>query len=80
MTLKLLIDTCVWLDLTKDPRHLPLLDALSAMSEADEVVLVVPQIVIDEFARNRDRVMAASRASLSSHFKRVREANYAVRT
>ncbi|HAK1662080.1 TPA: DUF4935 domain-containing protein [Klebsiella pneumoniae subsp. pneumoniae] len=74
MTLNLLIDTCVWLDLTKDPRHLPLLDALAAMSEADEVVLVVPQIVIDEFARNRDRVMAASKASLSSHFKRVREA------
>ncbi|MEE4336824.1 PIN domain-containing protein [Pseudomonas alliivorans] len=74
MALNLLIDTCVWLDLTKDPRHLPLLDALAAMSEADEVVLVVPQIVIDEFARNRDRVMASSRASLSSHFKRVREA------
>lgn len=74
MTLRLLIDTCVWLDLTKDPRHLPLLDVLAAMSAADEVVLVVPQIVIDEFARNRDRVMAASRASLSSHFKRVREA------
>tara|TARA_R110001606_G_C15397001_1_gene652344 strand:+ start:4152 stop:5039 length:888 start_codon:yes stop_codon:yes gene_type:complete len=74
MALNLLIDTCVWLDLTKDPRHLPLLDALAAMSEADEIVLVVPQIVVDEFARNRDRVMAASRASLSSHFKRVREA------
>lgn len=74
MALNLLIDTCVWLDLTKDPRHLPLLDALAAMSEANEVVLVVPQIVIDEFARNRDRVMASSRASLSSHFKRVREA------
>lgn len=74
MTLKLLIDTSVWLDLTKDPRHLPLLDALSAMTEAGEVVLIVPQIIIDEFARNRDRVMAASRASLSSHFKRVREA------
>ncbi|AMS23644.1 hypothetical protein AYK59_27195 [Pseudomonas synxantha] len=74
MRLNLLIDTSVWLDLTKDPRHLPLLDALSAMAEADEVILIMPQIVIEEFARNRDRVMAASRASLSSHFKSVREA------
>jgi hypothetical protein len=74
MTLNLLIDTSVWLDLTKDHRHLPLLDALSAMTKAGEVVLIVPQVIIDEFARNRDRVMAASRASLSSHFKRVREA------
>ncbi|RMS75646.1 PIN domain-containing protein [Pseudomonas savastanoi] len=74
MRLNLLIDTSVWLDLTKDPRHLPLLDALSAMADAGEVVLIMPQIIIEEFARNRDRVMAASRASLSSHFKRVREA------
>jgi hypothetical protein len=74
MSLHLLIDTSVWLDLTKDSRHLPLLDALSAMTAEGEVVLIMPQIIIEEFARNRDRVMAASRASLSSHFKRVREA------
>lgn len=74
MKLKLLIDTSVWLDLTKDPRHLPLLDVLFAMTEADEVDLILPQIILDEFARNRDRVMASSRASLSSHFKRVKDA------
>lgn len=74
MSLKLLIDTSVWLDLTKDPRHLPLLDALFAMTEAGEVELILPQIILDEFARNRDRVMASSRASLSSHFKRVKDA------
>lgn len=34
----------------------------------------MPQIIIDEFARNRDQVMATSRASLSRHFKRVRKA------
>lgn len=74
MTLNLLIDTSVWLDLTKDSRNLPLLDALFAMTEANEVSLIVPQIIIDEFERNKDRVMAASRASLSSHFKSVKEA------
>ncbi len=74
MTLNLLIDTSVWLDLAKDHRHLPLLDALFAMTESDEIELILPQIVLDEFARNRDRVMASSSASLSSHFKRVREA------
>ncbi|WP_326893464.1 PIN domain-containing protein (plasmid) [Rhizobium beringeri] len=74
MTFNLLLDTSVWLDLTKDPRDLPLLDALFAMTQAGEVALILPQIIVDEFARNRDRVMASSRASLSSHFKRVREA------
>lgn len=74
MKLKLLIDTSVWLDLAKDPRHLPLLDALFAMTEAGEVELILPQMILDEFARNRERVIASSRASLSSHFKRVKDA------
>ena len=50
MKLRLLIDTSVWLDLTKDPRHMPLLDALSAMIEAGEVELILPQIIPEEFA------------------------------
>lgn len=74
MKLKLLIDTSVWLDLAKDPRHLPILDALFAMTEAGKVELILPQLILDEFVRNRDRVMASSRASLSSHFKRVKDA------
>lgn len=74
MTLYLLIDTCVWLDMAKDVRQLPLLDAVFAMTETDEVELILPQTLLDEFGRNRDRVMASSRASFASHFKRVREA------
>lgn len=74
MSLNLVIDTSVWLDLAKDHRQLPLLDALMTMTKEGQVVLIIPQIVVEEFERNRDRVMAASRASLSSHFKRVKEA------
>lgn len=74
MSLNLVIDTSVWLDLAKDHRQLPILEALITMTREGQVVLTVPQIVVDEFEKNRDRVMAASRASLSSHFKRVREA------
>ena len=70
----MLIDTSVWLDLTKDPRNLPLLDAVSSLLEAGEVALVLPQTVLDEFERNRERVVTSSRASLLSHFKRVKGA------
>lgn len=72
--LHLLIDTSVWLDLAKDYRQLPLLDALAAMKEADELALILPRIVVDEFERNKERVIAESKRSLSSHFKLVREA------
>ena len=74
MKLHLLIDTSVWLDLAKDYRQLPLLDALAAMKEADELALILPCIVVDEFERNKERVIAESKRSLSSHFKLVREA------
>lgn len=72
MTLRLLIDTSVWLDLTKDPRQLPLLDALSRMQETGDIALILPQVIIDEFARNRERVVTSSRASMLSHFKHTK--------
>ena len=74
VTLHLLIDTSVWLDLAKDYRQLPLLDALTTMVLADDVQLLLPQVVLDEYGRNKDRVLAESARSLSSHFKLVREA------
>tara|TARA_Y100000815_G_C13296781_1_gene482992 strand:+ start:1127 stop:1318 length:192 start_codon:yes stop_codon:yes gene_type:complete len=51
----LLIDTSVWLDLAKAPRQVPLLDALFTMTETSDAALIVPQIVLDEFERNRSK-------------------------
>ena len=70
----LLIDTCVWLDLAKDYRLQPLLEAVDKLSEAGNLELILPSIVVDEFARNKERVIADSKRSLSSHFRLVREA------
>ncbi len=73
MKLHLLIDTSVWLDLAKNYRQLPILDALAALSRTGELVLILPRIVVDEFERNKERVIAESKRSLSSHFKLVPE-------
>lgn len=70
----LLIDTCVWLDIAKDYRQRPTLDVLEDLLERGEVRLAVPQIVLDEFARNKARVIADSTKSLSALFKRVKGA------
>lgn len=74
MKIRLLIDTCVWLDLAKDYRQLPVLEAVAALSEAGDLDLILPSIVVDEFSRNKDRVVAESKRSLSAHFRLVREA------
>ena len=72
--LQLLVDTCVWLDAAKDYRHQPTLHAVEQMIEVGEVALVVPRQTVDEFARNKERIVRDSGRSLSSTFKRVKEA------
>lgn len=70
---KILVDTCVWLDLAKDARQRALLGVLEELVQEGQVALVVPRIVLDEFARNKARVAAESGRSISDVLKRVRE-------
>jgi hypothetical protein len=72
--LYVLIDTCVWLDLAKDHHAKPLIAALESLIQGKEVRLLVPQIVLDEFRRNKARVIDDARRSLQSHFRLVRDA------
>lgn len=71
---RILIDTCVWLDIAKDQKQLPVLDVLEQMIYRKQVSLIVPRIVLDEFKRNRNRVAQESKRSLASHFQMVRRA------
>ena len=70
---KLLIDTCVWLDIAKDSQQEPLLSALEELIRSGQVSLILPRTIIDEFARNKGRVAEESCRSLSSVFKRVKD-------
>lgn len=72
--LRLLLDTCVWLDIAKDYRHQPTLAALEQMLETGEVTVILPRQSVDEFARNKERIIRDSGKSLSSTFKRVKDA------
>lgn len=70
----LLLDTCVWFDLAKDPSQQPLLDTLEELVRANEVLVVVPQTVVDEFARNRARIITDANRGLSTVIKRAKAA------
>ena len=74
MSLKLLVDTSVWLDLAKDYRQQPVIAALEDLVAAGEIELIVPQVLLDEFARNKERVAIDATRSLQSHFNLVRDA------
>lgn len=71
---KMLIDTCVWLDLAKDPRQTPVLGVIEEMEKLGMITLIVPSVVLNEFQRNRERIAKESATSLSAHFKLVKDA------
>lgn len=73
-TFNLLIDTCVWLDLAKDYQQQPVLAALEELIRQGDIALILPRTVVDEFARNKARVIEDSSRSLSSTVKRAKEA------
>lgn len=70
---RVLVDTCVWLDLAKDHRQRSLLAVLEELVRQREVALIVPRTVCDEFARNKARVVEESTRSLSGVLKRVKD-------
>lgn len=78
MALKLLVDTSGWLDLAKDYRQQPVIAALEDLVAAGEIELIVPQVLLDEFAPNKERVAIDATRSLQSHFNLVRHNQNAV--
>lgn len=51
-----------------------MLTAIQQLVRDQVVELLVPQLVLDEFARHRDQVAEKKRRSLSTHLRHVREA------
>lgn len=68
-----LIDTCVWLDLAKDFSQLPLLGALEELVRM-RYQLITPQTLLDEFARNKERIIDEGAGSLTGTLKRATDA------
>jgi len=71
---RMLIDTCVWLDLAKDQKQVSVLGVVEEMVKRGMFSLIVPRVMLDEFRRNRERVAKESARSLSVHFRLVKEA------
>lgn len=71
---RMLIDTCVWLDLAKDPKQVSVLDVVEELLRQGMLSLIVPRIALDEFQRNRERVSKESAKSLAAHFRIVKDA------
>jgi hypothetical protein len=70
---KILVDTCVWLDLAKDQVQDKILDVVEELIRINELLLIVPQIILDEFNRNKARIIKENKQSLSVILKGAKE-------
>ena len=66
--LQLLIDTSTWLDLAKRRDGQKWIVPIRVLHFQKRLELLVPQLVIDEYTRNRGRVEAAMTASVAEGF------------
>ncbi|CAN5608124.1 hypothetical protein BH10BAC2_BH10BAC2_05360 [soil metagenome] len=71
--IKILIDTCVWIDLAKDYQQRQLLNVLEELTQRQEILLIAARIIIDEFETHKKRIIKESSQSLSSVIRRVKD-------
>lgn len=71
--LYVLADTSAWLDIAKDVNGQKLIVAVRMLVHRGFLALLVPDVVLEEFERNRGRVEADMTRGLSATFRRVRD-------
>lgn len=70
----LLADTSVWLDLAQTINGQKLIVTVRVLAHERRLTLLVPQLVVEEFERNRERVEADMTRSVSGQLRRARDA------
>ncbi|EGR2355991.1 DUF4935 domain-containing protein [Vibrio alginolyticus] len=68
----LFIDTCIWLNLAKSKNQYALVETLEHLVESGQVEIVVPDLVKNEFSRNRDRVLESTRQQVGAEFQKIK--------
>lgn len=67
----LLLDTCVWLELSSKKSELKILSAIEYLVEQEMIKLLIPSLVKDEYERNKDRVANQTRQRITQECKLV---------
>ena len=71
--LHLLVDTSTWLDLAKRRDGQRWIVAMRLLVHQGDLQLLVPEVVIDEFERNRDRVETTMTTTVAQRFKLMKQ-------
>ena len=79
----IMLDTCVWLDISSQKAELPMLTAIEHLVQDGSIKILLPDLIRAEYERNKDRVIEATRkrlaSEISSNLKGVVECVLAVK-
>ncbi len=67
-----MLDTCVWLDISSQKSELPMLTVLEQLVQERKIRILLPNLVCAEYERNKDRVIEATRKRLAGEFRVVK--------
>ncbi|MCW2292390.1 hypothetical protein M2262_002440 [Pseudomonas sp. BIGb0408] len=67
-----MLDTCVWLDISCQKSELPMLTAIEHLVEDGVIKILLPDLVRTEYERNKDRVIEVTRKRLANEFRVVK--------
>jgi hypothetical protein len=71
--LHLLVDTSTWLDLSKRRDGQRWIVAIRTLVHQGEIELLVPEVIVDEFERNRDRVETSMTSTVAQRFTLMKQ-------
>jgi hypothetical protein len=71
--LHLLVDTSTWLDLSKRRDGQRWIVAIRVLVHQEQLELVMPPVVIEEFERNRERVETSMTSTVAQRFKLIKQ-------
>jgi hypothetical protein len=67
-----MIDTCVWIDLAKNPSLKPLTKTIKELVEANDLKIITTGIIKEEFLNNKDKLVNIGRQQLSQNIKTLK--------
>lgn len=68
----IMLDTCVWLDMSSQKAELPMLAAIERLVQDGRVKILLPTLIRTEYEKNKDKVIEATRKRLASEFRVVK--------
>jgi hypothetical protein len=68
----LMIDTCIWIEIAKNPSYKSLTITLKHLVETDQIKILTTDIIKDEFIRNKDKLLEIGRQKFSQNIKNLK--------